>query len=32
MNHSPLYAPDESALALGVRALLQATVDFLEDG
>ena len=32
MNHSPLYAPDESALALGVRALLQATVDFLEGG
>ena len=32
MNHSPLYAPDESALDLGVRALLQATVDFLEGG
>ncbi|WP_202845006.1 amidohydrolase [Luteimonas saliphila] len=31
MNHSPLYAPDESALDLGVRALLQATVDFLAD-
>ena len=30
MNHSPLYAPDESALDLGVRAMLQATVDFLE--
>ncbi len=29
MNHSPQYAPDESALDLGVRALLQATVDFL---
>ena len=29
MNHSPLYAPDESALDLGLRALLQATVDFL---
>ena len=29
MNHSPLYAPDESALDLGVRAMLQATVDFL---
>ena len=29
MNHSPLYAPDESALDLGVRALLQATLDFL---
>ena len=32
MNHSPLYAPDESALELGVRALLQATVDFLAGG
>ena len=32
MNHSPQYAPDESALDLGVRALLQATVDFLEGG
>ncbi|TYT26537.1 amidohydrolase [Luteimonas viscosa] len=30
MNHSPLYAPDESALDLGVRAMLQATVDFLD--
>lgn len=30
MNHSPLYAPHESALDLGVRALLQATVDFLD--
>jgi len=29
MNHSPQYAPDESALDLGVRAMLQATVDFL---
>ncbi len=29
MNHSPLYAPDESALDLGLRALLQATLDFL---
>ena len=32
MNHSPLYAPDENALDLGVRALLQATVDFLAQG
>ncbi|MDH5832375.1 amidohydrolase [Luteimonas kalidii] len=32
MNHSPLYAPDESALDLGVRAMLQATVDFLDGG
>ncbi len=32
MNHSPHYAPDESALDLGVRALLQATVDFLAGG
>ncbi len=29
MNHSPLYAPDEGALELGVRAMLQATLDFL---
>src|SRR5690606_39951609 len=32
MNHSPHYAPDESALDLGVRAMLQATVDFLGGG
>ena len=31
MNHSPLYAPDESALDLGLRALLQATLDFLDN-
>jgi amidohydrolase len=31
MNHSPLYAPDESALELGLRAMLQATLDFLHD-
>ena len=30
MNHSPHYAPDESALDLGVRAMLQATLAFLE--
>lgn len=31
MNHSPLYAPDEQALDVGVRALLQASLDFLGD-
>ena len=31
MNHSPLYAPDESALETGLRAMLQATLDFLHD-
>ncbi len=30
MNHSPLYAPDEAALEIGLRAMLQATLDFLE--
>ena len=29
MNHSPLYAPDEAALDVGLRAMLQATLDFL---
>lgn len=29
MNHSPHYAPDEAALEIGVRAMLQATLDFL---
>jgi amidohydrolase len=29
MNHSPFYAPDEAALELGMRAMLQATLDFL---
>ena len=29
MNHSPFYAPDEAALELGLRAMLQATLDFL---
>ena len=29
MNHSPFYAPDETALEIGVRAMLQATLDFL---
>ena len=29
MNHSPLYAPDEGALDIGLRALLQASLDFL---
>ena len=32
MNHSPHYAPDESALDLGLRAMLQATLDFLAGG
>lgn len=30
INHSPLYAPDEAALDIGLRALLQATLDFLQ--
>lgn len=29
INHSPFYAPDEAALEVGVRAMLQATLDFL---
>ena len=29
MNHSPLYAPDEAALDIGLRAMLQATLDVL---
>ncbi len=29
INHSPLYAPDEGALDIGMRAMLQATLDFL---
>jgi len=29
MNHSPQYAPDESALELGTRAMLEATLAFL---
>lgn len=29
MNHSPFYAPDEGALDVGLRAMLQATLDFL---
>src|SRR5690606_21525987 len=32
MNHSPQYAPDESALDLVLRAMLQATVEFLGGG
>ena len=32
MNHSPLYAPDEGALDVGLRAMLQATLDFLGGG
>jgi amidohydrolase len=32
INHSPLYAPDEGALDVGLRAMLQATLDFLSDG
>jgi amidohydrolase len=31
INHSPLYAPDEAALDIGMRAILQATLDFLGD-
>ena len=30
INHSPRYAPDERALDVGLRAMLQATLDFLE--
>ncbi len=30
INHSPHYAPDEAALAVGVRAMLRATLDLLE--
>ncbi|TDK23076.1 amidohydrolase [Luteimonas aestuarii] len=30
INHSPQYAPDEAALDVGLRALLQATLDFLQ--
>jgi amidohydrolase len=29
-NHSPKFLLDESALDLGLRAMLQATLDFLE--
>ena len=29
MNHSPLYSPDEGALDVGLRAMLQTTLDFL---
>ena len=29
MNHSPLYSPDEGALDVGMRAMLQTTLDFL---
>ena len=29
INHSPLYAPDEAALDVGLRAMLQAALDFL---
>jgi len=32
INHSPHYAPDEAALTVGVRAMLQATLDLLGDG
>lgn len=30
INHSPQYAPDEAALDIGLRAMLQATLDFLD--
>lgn len=29
INHSPFYAPDEAALDIGSRAMLQATLDYL---
>ncbi len=31
-NHSPLFRLDESALDLGLRAMLQASLDYLESG
>ncbi|SIQ36646.1 carboxypeptidase Ss1. Metallo peptidase. MEROPS family M20D [Solilutibacter tolerans] len=31
-NHSPLFTMDESALDLGLRAMLQASLDYLEAG
>jgi amidohydrolase len=31
-NHSPKFLLDESALDLGLRALLQATLDYLHEG
>lgn len=31
-NHSPLFKMDESALDLGLRAMLQASLDYLETG
>ena len=31
-NHSPLFKLDESALDLGLRALLQTSLDYLEGG
>ncbi|TKS55146.1 amidohydrolase [Luteimonas yindakuii] len=31
-NHSPKFDVDESALDLGLRAMLQATLDYLDDG
>lgn len=30
INHSPEYAPDEAALEVGMRAMLQAATDFLQ--
>lgn len=32
INHSPRYAPDEAALEVGARAMLQAALDYLESG
>jgi amidohydrolase len=32
INHSPLYSPDEAAMDVGLRAMLQATLDFLDGG
>ena len=32
INHSPQYAPDQSALDLGLRAMLQASLALLEGG
>jgi len=32
INHSPKYAPDEDALEVGARAMLQVALDYLEAG
>ena len=32
INHSPKYAPDEAALEVGARAMLQVALDYLQGG